>query len=282
MTMMENHPWRPQRGLPERSVSVLRAWLFEHFLHPYPSDVDKHILARQTGLSRSQVSNWFINARVRLWKPMVEEMYTEETKEHDNLLDGVVSPSDVDENGHPGNPNPLLLPHMEDQKPPSDRLVRIDSDCLSSIISGPGPKADGHRHHHLSRVGIRNPNTPHNHHHHLMQSPNQWMELDLASYNQDEAAGAAEYENVGTNFGGGGGGGGVSLTLGLQQHRGGHHQGVSLAFSPVTAVQGSLFYPREQIEDCHPVVQYSILDGEGQNLRYRNLMGTQLLRDLAG
>nr|DAD18993.1 TPA_asm: hypothetical protein HUJ06_020456 [Nelumbo nucifera] len=54
MSMMESHPWRPQRGLPERSVSVLRAWLFEHFLHPYPSDVDKHILARQTGLSRSQ------------------------------------------------------------------------------------------------------------------------------------------------------------------------------------------------------------------------------------
>lgn len=34
MSLMENHPWRPQRGLPERSVSVLRAWLFEHFLHP--------------------------------------------------------------------------------------------------------------------------------------------------------------------------------------------------------------------------------------------------------
>lgn len=27
-------PWRTHRGLPERSVSVLRAWLFEHFLHP--------------------------------------------------------------------------------------------------------------------------------------------------------------------------------------------------------------------------------------------------------
>jgi len=26
--------WRPQRGLPENSVSILRAWLFEHFLHP--------------------------------------------------------------------------------------------------------------------------------------------------------------------------------------------------------------------------------------------------------
>lgn len=31
------HAWRPQRGLPESSVSILRAWLFEHFLHPYVS-----------------------------------------------------------------------------------------------------------------------------------------------------------------------------------------------------------------------------------------------------
>lgn len=29
------HSWRPQRGLPEGSVSILRAWLFEHFLNPY-------------------------------------------------------------------------------------------------------------------------------------------------------------------------------------------------------------------------------------------------------
>ncbi|KAG8368201.1 hypothetical protein BUALT_Bualt15G0020600 [Buddleja alternifolia] len=81
--MMQNHAWRPQRGLPETSVSILRAWLFEHFLHPYPKDSDKIMLARQTGLTRSQVSNWFINARVRLWKPMVEEMYKEETGDAD-------------------------------------------------------------------------------------------------------------------------------------------------------------------------------------------------------
>ncbi|KAF7804223.1 BEL1-like homeodomain protein 1 [Senna tora] len=81
--MIQHNAWRPQRGLPERSVSVLRAWLFEHFLHPYPKDSDKHMLAKQTGLTRSQVSNWFINARVRLWKPMVEEMYMEEMKEQE-------------------------------------------------------------------------------------------------------------------------------------------------------------------------------------------------------
>ncbi|OIW07504.1 hypothetical protein TanjilG_14450 [Lupinus angustifolius] len=73
--------WRPQRGLPERAVSVLRAWLYDHFLHPYPTDTDKLMLAKQTGLSRSQVSNWFINARVRLWKPMVEEIHMLESQQ---------------------------------------------------------------------------------------------------------------------------------------------------------------------------------------------------------
>lgn len=34
MSLVEAHPWRPQRGLPERAVTALRAWLFEHFLHP--------------------------------------------------------------------------------------------------------------------------------------------------------------------------------------------------------------------------------------------------------
>ncbi|KAJ3671393.1 hypothetical protein LUZ60_007472 [Juncus effusus] len=81
--MIQHNAWRPQRGLPERSVSILRAWLFEHFLHPYPKDSDKIMLAKQTGLTRSQVSNWFINARVRLWKPMVEEMYKEEIKDQE-------------------------------------------------------------------------------------------------------------------------------------------------------------------------------------------------------
>ncbi|KAE8680644.1 BEL1-like homeodomain protein 2 [Hibiscus syriacus] len=53
-SMMEHEPWRPQRGLPEPSVNILRAWHFEHFFHPYPSDADKHMLARHTGLSRDQ------------------------------------------------------------------------------------------------------------------------------------------------------------------------------------------------------------------------------------
>ncbi|KAA8528683.1 hypothetical protein F0562_036038 [Nyssa sinensis] len=78
MIQSQRQAWRPIRGLPESSVAILRSWLFEHFLHPYPNDSEKLMLASQTGLSKNQVSNWFINARVRLWKPMIEEMYKEE------------------------------------------------------------------------------------------------------------------------------------------------------------------------------------------------------------
>ncbi|KAK2971486.1 hypothetical protein RJ640_020892 [Escallonia rubra] len=78
MSQSPRQAWRPIRGLPETSVAILRSWLFEHFLHPYPNDNEKLMLASQTGLSKNQVSNWFINARVRLWKPMIEEMYKEE------------------------------------------------------------------------------------------------------------------------------------------------------------------------------------------------------------
>lgn len=69
---------------------------------------------------------------------------------------------------------------------------------------------------------------------------------------------------------------GVSLTLGLQQQE---RAGMSLSFSP--ASQQSLLFSREHIEDDQPV-QFSMLDEEGQNLPYRNLMGAQLLHDLAG
>ncbi|KAK4390642.1 BEL1-like homeodomain protein 2 [Sesamum angolense] len=53
--MLDPESWRPQRGLPDRSVNILRAWLFDHFLHPYPSEADKNMLSRQTGLSKNQV-----------------------------------------------------------------------------------------------------------------------------------------------------------------------------------------------------------------------------------
>ncbi|TPX16210.1 uncharacterized protein E0L32_004205 [Thyridium curvatum] len=43
----------------------LRNWFANHLDHPYPSDQDKTTLAEESGLSRSQVINWFTNARRR-------------------------------------------------------------------------------------------------------------------------------------------------------------------------------------------------------------------------
>ncbi|KAK6138168.1 hypothetical protein DH2020_028104 [Rehmannia glutinosa] len=142
--MMQNNAWRPQRGLPERAVSVLRAWLFEHFLHPYPKDSDKHMLAKQTGLTRSQVSNWFINARVRLWKPMVEDMYLEEMKTNQEKItpdqDNTTKPDQPDrELGSKSNPRqennitPPILKNLANNPSPSDISA-------STVITSPtGP-----------------------------------------------------------------------------------------------------------------------------------------------
>ncbi|KAK7369715.1 hypothetical protein VNO80_11758 [Phaseolus coccineus] len=257
ISMMETHPWRPQRGLPERSVSVLRAWLFEHFLHPYPSDVDKHILARQTGLSRSQVSNWFINARVRLWKPMVEEMYLEEEKEQQNDV--------ASSEGGGTNPGDQNAPR-EDQKPTQARLLRIDSESVSSMVTNTDHKNDT-----KSGKGLQNDNQLNDNSHPADAFGS--VELDFSSYAQ-HSSGVVGYDGDSGNERFQGGGGGVSLTLGLQQQG---ESVVSLAFPPAT--QSSMFYARDQIEECQ-TVQYSLLDGEGQNMPYRNLMGTQLLHDL--
>lgn len=44
-----------------------------------------------------QVSNWFINARVRLWKPMIEEMYSEMNRRKARRND-----EGIDSNGRSG------------------------------------------------------------------------------------------------------------------------------------------------------------------------------------
>ncbi|KAF8780181.1 hypothetical protein HU200_001844 [Digitaria exilis] len=250
-------------------------WQFVVTVSLYPSDVDKHILARQTGLSRSQVSNWFINARVRLWKPMVEEMYVEEMKEDGGGGGGQ----------HQGvNPNPSSSHASEahgeaapdhgvdnngggvDRKPTRAQLMH-DAGSLASVVNIGGVSR-------LENLGIMD-------------------HLDFDAY-------------------GGGGGqqgfGGVSLTLGLQQHDSHDGGGVNIAFGapPPPSHHHHHGYglfaaaPGHQQMDggggAHPAghqhVQFGaaagIVDGDappdaGQE-HYRSLQGAgfHLLRDLAG
>lgn len=137
--MDQNQPvWRPQRGLPERAVSVLRTWLFDHFLHPYPTDTDKHMLATQTGLSRNQVSNWFINARVRLWKPMVEEIHMLETKGMNGMdlntsnRNDAAKPPPIDDAGRP--PSGQRLGAHQSNKP-------LDCSSMEPVFNDEGSQS---------------------------------------------------------------------------------------------------------------------------------------------
>ncbi|KAH7129257.1 hypothetical protein EDB81DRAFT_661581 [Dactylonectria macrodidyma] len=45
------------------SVRILKKWLILHSRHPYPTEEEKALLQRQTGLNKTQISNWLTNAR---------------------------------------------------------------------------------------------------------------------------------------------------------------------------------------------------------------------------
>jgi hypothetical protein len=49
----------------KESLRILRSWLSTHSGHPYPSDEEKEQLRRQTGLNKTQITNWLANARRR-------------------------------------------------------------------------------------------------------------------------------------------------------------------------------------------------------------------------
>ncbi|NP_001386530.1 homeobox protein Meis3 isoform X3 [Rattus norvegicus] len=63
-----------KRGIfPKVATNIMRAWLFQHLSHPYPSEEQKKQLAQDTGLTILQVNNWFINARRRIVQPMIDQ-----------------------------------------------------------------------------------------------------------------------------------------------------------------------------------------------------------------
>lgn len=67
---------KTKRGvLPRKATAVLRSWLFQHLVHPYPTEDEKRQLATQTKLTLLQVNNWFINARRRILQPMLDSAH---------------------------------------------------------------------------------------------------------------------------------------------------------------------------------------------------------------
>lgn len=47
------------------AVRILKAWLSTHTHRPYPNDEERESLQKQTGLNKTQITNWLANARRR-------------------------------------------------------------------------------------------------------------------------------------------------------------------------------------------------------------------------
>jgi hypothetical protein len=63
-----------KRGtLPQEATCLLKKWLVDHRQHSYPTEAEKMGLQNTTGLTSTQVSNWFINARRGLLPQVLKE-----------------------------------------------------------------------------------------------------------------------------------------------------------------------------------------------------------------
>ncbi|KAK4551331.1 homeodomain super [Recurvomyces mirabilis] len=56
---------RNGRKLSKQSTEIMKRWFDQNITYPYPSEEQKARFSRATGLSTTQVSNWFINYRRR-------------------------------------------------------------------------------------------------------------------------------------------------------------------------------------------------------------------------
>ncbi|KAF5022966.1 hypothetical protein F66182_4978 [Fusarium sp. NRRL 66182] len=60
-----NSPAKVGGRFTREAVRVLRNWLATHQSHPYPREPERRMLQEQTGLTKTQISNWLANARRR-------------------------------------------------------------------------------------------------------------------------------------------------------------------------------------------------------------------------
>lgn len=124
-----------RRGtLNPEAKNVLKAWMFspEHFAHPYPSEEEKEELANEAGIEVKQLSNWFTNARKRLWQPVLRQSGVEVK----NFLS-------TGRGGPRGNKLdvPANLQSLVPASPPSspERHCKSSSSSSSTTSSSPSP-----------------------------------------------------------------------------------------------------------------------------------------------
>jgi hypothetical protein len=118
------------------SVRILKKWLSAHTDHPYPTDDEKDRLKRQTGLKRSQISNWLANARRRGKIP--SNPRSQSPSLGISATRGIAMPSRVDPASFK-NMNPLERWKIS---PPENEPASVSAIANAVAISAPPPDKD--------------------------------------------------------------------------------------------------------------------------------------------
>jgi hypothetical protein len=74
---------RRSNSLQPHVVEYLKKWLMceEHINHPYPTEEEKKVMVADTGIDMKRLNNWFVNNRIRYWKPRFEALQAKQLKE---------------------------------------------------------------------------------------------------------------------------------------------------------------------------------------------------------
>ena len=77
---------RRSNSLQPHVVEYLKKWLMceEHINHPYPTEEEKKVMVADTGIDMKRLNNWFVNNRIRYWKPRFEALQAKQQQQKVN------------------------------------------------------------------------------------------------------------------------------------------------------------------------------------------------------
>ena len=82
-------------SLPTHVVDYLKGWLMspDHINHPYPTEKEKAEMVADTGIDLKRLNNWFVNNRIRFWKPRMEALQKKRKLEIEAAKDNMKVPT---------------------------------------------------------------------------------------------------------------------------------------------------------------------------------------------